>query len=319
MSSHGLTMQSPFAARFKAWMDERFPLKNSILSILVYFSTALIARYVANDGEVAVKFIDLLGCVVTWSLFFLLRVFDEHKDYALDVKNHPQRVLQSGLITLDHLKIAGAICVLIQVFWVLLMDGGFGNAFYAWLIMFIWACLMAAEFFCGEWLEKRLTLYAFSHMLIMFLIGWWAANMASDNATLGFLMCTHLLMLFVGGFSFEITRKTRGPEEERETVDSYSRVFGVQGAAHVVLGLVTGLALLQGVVIVYVAGLFWIGLAILAAVYAMTVMQLFKFMSAPSLAMREKNEAMVGLLMVIGFVIVIAAVLVERGATFSFF
>lgn len=319
MTSHGLTLQSPFAARFKAWMDERFPLKNSILSILVYFSTALIARYVAGDSTVELKFTDLIGCVVTWSLFFLLRVFDEHKDYELDVKNHPQRVLQSGLINLDHLKIAGAICVALQVVWTLLMDGGFGSAFSAWTIMFIWACLMAAEFFCGEWLEKRLTLYAFSHMLIMFLIGWWAANLASSNATLGFLLCAHLLMLFVGGFAFEITRKTRGPEEERDTVDSYSRVFGVQGAANVVLGLVTALALLQAVVVIYVAGAFWIGLGILAAVYAIVVMQLFKFMSAPSLALREKNEAMVGLLMVIGFVIVIASVLVDRGASFSFF
>lgn len=319
MSSHGLTLQSPFPARFKAWMDERFPLKNSILSILVYFSTALIARYAVDEGAVALKLTDLIGCVVTWSLFFLLRVFDEHKDYDLDVKNHPQRVLQSGLITLDHLKIAGAVCVLLQVAWNLLMDGGFGNAFYAWVIMFVWACLMAAEFFCGEWLEKRLTLYAFSHMLIMFLIGWWAANLAVDNATLGFVLCTHLLMLFIGGFSFEITRKTRGPEEERDTVDSYSRVFGVQGAAHVVLGLVTALALLQAVVVISVAGTFWIGLAVLAAVYGLTVKQLFTFMSAPSLPMREKNEAMVGLLMVIGFVVVIAAVLVDRGASVSFF
>lgn len=319
MSSDDLTMQSPLPARFKAWMDERFPLKNSILSILVYFSTALVARYAVDDSDgVAIKFTDAIGCVVTWSLFFLLRVFDEHKDYALDVRNHPQRVLQRGLITLNHLKVVGLGCIFLQVIWSVLMDGGLGNATVAWSVMFVWVCLMGAEFFCGEWLEKRLTLYAFSHMLVMFLIGWWAANMAVENVVPGFLLGTQLLMLFVGGFSFEIARKTRGPEEERESVDSYSRVFGVQGAAHVVLGLVTALALIQAVIVISAAGAFWLGLGVIAVVYALNVRQLFQFMAAPSLAMREKNEAMVGLLMVAGFFVVIVAVLVARGASFSF-
>lgn len=318
MSSHGLTLQSPFGARFKAWMDERFPLKNSILSILVYFSTALVARSAVGEDAVAIKFTDLIGCIVTWSLFFLLRVFDEHKDYELDVKNHPQRVLQSGLITLTHLKIAGLICFLVQVLWCLTLDRGFGSAFAAWALMFLWACLMTVEFFCGEWLEKRLTLYAFSHMLIMFLIGWWAANMASPDVSLDFGLTAHLLMLFVGGFAFEITRKTRGPEEERETVDSYTRIFGVQGASYLVLGLVTALVLIQGAVVTYVAGNLWIGILVLLVFYGITVVQLFRFMSAPSLPMREKNEKFVGVLMVVGFAVVVAAVLVSRQIDFSF-
>ena len=310
---------SPLPTRFKAWMDERFPLKNSILSIMVYLSTALVARAAATpEGAVALKFTDLIGCGVMFSLFLLLRVFDEHKDYELDLSNHPQRVLSRGLITLDHLKVVGAAAVLLQVLWSMLLDGGMGGASQAWLIMFVWVCLMGAEFFCGEWLEKRLTLYAFSHMLVMFLIGWWAAQMASNGVTLGFLLATHLLMLFVGGFSFEITRKTRGPDEERETVDSYSRIFGVQGAANIVMALISALALIQAVVIVYLAGMHW-SLAIVAVAWGLAAKQVVSFMKAPSLAMREKNEGMVGLLMVLGFVMVIAAVWSARGVQFSFF
>lgn len=310
---------SPLPTRFKAWMDERFPLKNSILSIMVYLSTALVARAAATpEGAVALKFTDLIGCGVMFSLFLLLRVFDEHKDYELDLSNHPQRVLSRGLITLDHLKVVGAAAVLLQVLWSMLLDGGIGGASQAWLVMFVWICLMGAEFFCGEWLEKRLTLYAFSHMLVMFLIGWWAAQMASQGVTLGFLLAMHLLMLFVGGFSFEITRKTRGPDEERDTVDSYSRIFGVQGAANIVMALISALALIQAVVIVYLAGMHW-SLAIVAVAWGVTAKQVVCFMRAPSLAMREKNEAMVGLLMVLGFVMVIAAAWSARGVQFSFF
>lgn len=310
---------SPLPTRFKAWMDERFPLKNSLLSIMVYLSTALVARAAATpEGAVALKFTDLIGCVVMFSLFLLLRVFDEHKDYELDLSNHPQRVLSRGLITLDHLKVVGAGAVLLQVLWSMLLDGGIGGASEAWLIMFVWICLMGAEFFCGEWLEKRLTLYAFSHMLVMFLIGWWAAQMGSQGVTLGFLLATHLLMLFIGGFSFEITRKTRGPDEERDTVDSYSRIFGVQGAANIVMALISALALMQAVVIFCLAGLHW-SLAVVAIAWGITAKQVVSFMRAPSLAMREKNEAMVGLLMVLGFVMVIAATWSARGVQFSFF
>lgn len=319
MSSLGLTPLSPFQARFKAWMDERFPLKNSVLSILVYFSTAMVARSAVGEDAVAIKFTDLIGCLVTWSLFFLLRVFDEHKDYELDLKNHPNRVLQSGLITLSHLKLAGVIAIAMQVLWSLIVDGGWGDATLAWIIMFAWVCLMGAEFFCGEWLEKRLTLYAFSHMLVMFLIGWWTATMATPQAELGFAVVVQLLILFIGGFGFEIARKTRGPEEERDTVDSYSRIFGVRGAASIVLGLVTALALTQAILIVHMVGMLWVVLAILAVVYGLTVRQLLAFMAAPSLAQREKNEAMVGLLMVVGFVLVIVAAGLARGVQFTFF
>lgn len=316
--SHNLTQQSAFSSRFKAWMDERFPLKNSILSILVYLSTAFVARSTEMPGEIPIRATDLIGCVVTWSFFFLLRVFDEHKDYDLDVKNHPNRVLQSGLIGLKHLKIAGAICIFLQVVWTLAMGHGFGSAFNAWMIMFGWSCLMAAEFFCGEWLEKRLVLYALSHMLVMFLIGWWVAKLAAPAVNFGFLLASQLLMLFVGGFAFEITRKTRGPEEERETVDSYTKIFGVQGATQIVLGLILTLVLLQSVVILTVGNsVFW-ELLVLAGVLALTVKQLFGFSRSPSLEMREKNEAMVGVLMLVGFILVIVASCLNRGVTLSF-
>jgi hypothetical protein len=317
--SNEVGFDSPLPTRFKAWMDERFPLKNSVVSIVAYLSTALVARSVASpEGVLTLKLTDLIGCGVMFSLFLLIRVFDEHKDYELDLSNHPQRVLSRGLITLNHLKVAGAAAVLLQVLWSLMLDGGVGGATVAWVIMFAWICLMGVEFFCGEWLEKRLTLYAFSHMLVMFLIGWWAAQMASNGVPLDYLLATHLLVLFVGGFSFEITRKTRGPDEERDTVDSYSRIFGAQGAANIVMALISALALTQSVVIYQLVGIHW-SLAPVALVWALTARQVVAFMKAPSLALREKNEAMVGLLMLSGFVMVIAAAWSARGVQFSLF
>ena len=218
--STSASMNDALSSRIFAWMDERFPFKNALLFFILYLTSAVVARSTL-DGEVQVSLVDVLACIVTWSLFLVIRIFDEHKDYALDVVNHPQRVLQSGLITLKHLKVLGVVAIFAQLLFSIYADGfSFGGATISYLIMFVYLCLMGAEFFCGEWLEKRLTLYAFSHMLIMPLIVFWLANLAVPNAVLNESLMVMMLLAFISGFCFEITRKTKGIEEERDTVDS---------------------------------------------------------------------------------------------------
>ncbi|MGI4736722.1 MAG: hypothetical protein ACRYG7_16235 [Janthinobacterium lividum] len=45
-----------------------------------------------------------LGALATIALFFHLRAFDEEKDFAQDARHHPQRVLQTGRVTLPPLR-----------------------------------------------------------------------------------------------------------------------------------------------------------------------------------------------------------------------
>jgi 4-hydroxybenzoate polyprenyltransferase len=158
-----VTMNSALTARIFAWMDERFPFKNALLFFILYLTSAAVVRSGA-EGAISVNLMDLFSCAITWSLFLVIRIFDEHKDYALDVLNHPQRVLQSGLIALGNLKVLAVISIVVQLLFSLYIDQfSVGAATISWLIMFVYLCLMGAEFFCGEWLEKLLTLYAFSH------------------------------------------------------------------------------------------------------------------------------------------------------------
>ena len=320
MSAHGLTLSSPLHKRFLAWMDERFPAANSIVVVVLYLVCSAVARFTATDGEYTLYFTDLVGAFVTWSMFLLLRVFDEHKDYELDVKNHPERVLQSGLITLTHLKLVGVIAVVCQILWTLAVDGGFGSAFTAWLIMMIWAGLMTAEFFCGEWLEKRLTLYAVSHMAIMPMIIWWIVNMAAPGLSLDYMIASLMALAFVSGFCFEITRKTRGPEEERDTVDSYTKIYGVKGCSMIILTLLAIMALIQIYMISQiVSGHYLTGYVLVLAFIGLAVMSVLKYLKSPSLPGREKNEKMVGLAMIGGYSVVVSAVIVERGFAVAIF
>ena len=284
------SMNDALSARIFAWMDERFPFKNALLFFILYLTSAVVARS-ALESAIEVSLLDIVACVVTWSLFLVIRIFDEHKDYALDVINHPQRVLQSGLITLKHLKVLGVVAVITQLLFSLYSDGFvFGGATISYLIMFTYLCLMGAEFFCGEWLEKRLTLYAFSHMLIMPLIVYWLANLAVPNVVLNESLMVMMLLAFISGFCFEITRKTKGIEEERDTVDSYSRIFGTKGSAYIVMLLVSMMLLAQGALrfALDTSYIVWF-LMPLVLMHGVAIRQVMKFVENSTIAGRETN------------------------------
>jgi len=321
-TTQSITLNDPVGKRILAWMDERFPFANALLFFILYLTSAAVARSVL-DQEVKISLIDVISCLVTWGLFLVIRVFDEHKDYQQDVLNHPQRVLQSGLITLKHLKIMAIIAITAQVLFSLYLDDfSIGGATISWLIMFTYLCLMGAEFFCGEWLEKRLTLYAFSHMMIMPLTVFWLANLATPSVDVTSVLTPSLyvmmLLAFVSGFCFEIARKTRGPEEERDTVDSYSKIFGTKGSAYVVMALVSTMLVSQVLLLLSIdVNYIWAYCIALVATYILAIKQVFSFVAEPSLKGREKNEATIAINMLVGYLVVIIAVLVSNGIAWS--
>ena len=317
MTTLPLSPTSSFATRFLAWMKERFPFANALLFFILYLTTAAVARSTL-DGAVSLSLHDLVGAMVTWSFFLVLRVFDEHKDYELDCRNHPQRVLQSGLITLMHLRVAGAIAIASQILWSVFLDKGMGQVTAAWAAMFLWTCLMGKEFFVADWLNRHLTWYAVSHMLVMPLIVWWLANLAMPDSELSPVLQVMMLLAFISGFCFEITRKTKGPEEERDTIDSYSRIFGTRGSAVVVMLLVTAMVLNQVWLITLISGdlILW-AVAIQAVFLALGLYQLLRFIRLPSADGREKNEAVVALTMLAGYAVVIAVVIVGKGLSLT--
>lgn len=307
----GLTRDSAFLSRLLAWFNERFPAPNALLFFLMYFSAAAVVRQAAPELNLVG---DTLACLATWSFFLLLRIFDEHKDYALDLRNHPQRVLQSGLITLGNLRVLGAICLSIQLSWSLFQDyrvsgQAFGSATTAWLLMLGWTCLMGKEFFCGEWLEKHLTLYAFSHMLVMPLHVWWLVQIAAPGTPLNDNVMLLMLLGFVGGFCFEITRKTNGAEEERDTIESYSRIFGPSLSGTIVLALTASMATLQFLLIYRLSASFpLVSAIILGACWLVCATMLIRYIRKPTAKARKLNEGFVALLMLAGYGCLIAEI-----------
>lgn len=323
MTLSTLNTAQPFSSRFLAWVKERFPFANALLFFILYLTAAAVARAGLADA-VALSLRDVISCLVTWSFFLLLRVFDEHKDYELDCQNHPQRVLQSGLITLRHLKVAGLIAIIAQTGWSIWLDlesaSSIGATSTAWLLMFAWTCLMGKEFFIADWLTRHLTWYAVSHMLVMPLIVWWLANLAEPGIALSLPLIALMTLAFISGFCFEITRKTKGPEEERNSIESYSRIFGTSGSAYVVMVLVSAMVLNQFWLIDLLAGhLPWWAVLAIGIFYALGLRQLIAFIKTPSAAARSKNEAMVAVTMLAGYAVLIAVVLTTHHLVIRWF
>ena len=318
----GLTQDSPFIRRFWAWVQERFPVANALLFLALYAAALVTGAALSAPGHqepLALSAAHLAGFLGVWGYFLLLRVYDEHKDYAQDALNYPQRVLQSGLITLKHLKGVGVLAVLAQLATTLALGQGAGPALWAWLLVMLWSALMAKEFFIGAWLERRLVLYALSHMIVMPMALVWMAHLGAKGQWLTPALAWLAASSFASGAAFEVTRKTRAPEEERDTVDSYARVLGLRPACAVILIFLAASALCQIGLLTRTLergpGPLWSALCL--APLLLPAAQLTRFMRRPALALRKANEASVALAMLAGYLILIAATLTERGLTLT--
>ncbi len=231
-----LTEKSRFASRFKAYLDERFPLfSHGILIVSYYSSNQFLAFALEEPGHpMSYSSNSIIGAIVLFCMFFHLRVFDEHKDYVEDMKFHPERILQRGLITLKDLRCFGAAAILFEL--VLCSICGF-PALLAAVIAILFSALMLREFFVGAWLKRHFLLYAFSHMLIMPLFALMVFSITTSKypwEAPGWFWLYSFVGFFVT-FNWEMSRKIRAPSDEVEGLDSYSKIFGTYGAAYMVI------------------------------------------------------------------------------------
>ena len=231
-----LTPASPYGARLRAYLAERFPLLGHGLLIVSYCSSNqfLARRLTAPDGPMRYDWHSLAAGAVILCFFFHLRVFDEHKDYAEDCRFHPERLLQRGVFTLGELRILGLGAIVVQAVIATLSGAG---ALVAWLLAFGWSLLMLREFFVSAWLKAHFLLYTMSHMLVMPLLALLVYSLATGRPPWT-APAWFWLYSFVGFFvtlNWEISRKIRAPADEIAGLTTYSTIFGTYGAAWAVI------------------------------------------------------------------------------------
>jgi hypothetical protein len=235
-SAATLTPADSFARRLRAYLAERFPLIGNVLLIVSYFSSNQFLAHVLvhPDDPMTYSWRSLAGAAMLLCMFFHLRVFDEHKDFVEDSRHYPERILQRGLITLRDLRRLGAAAIILE----LALAGWLGlPTLVAALLTIGFSVLMLKEFGVGPWLRRHFLLYAVSHMLIMPLFALTVFSVATGRffweAPPWFWM--YSFVGFFVTFNWEVSRKIRAPEQERDGIDSYTKVFGTYGAAYLVL------------------------------------------------------------------------------------
>jgi 4-hydroxybenzoate polyprenyltransferase len=219
------------ATNLWAWAQERFPPSLGVFVAVLFTTGVLYGQFLSSSDTLVMGPVDVVGFGACWAVFLMLRIFDEHKDYAQDLHNYPNRVLQSGGITLRHLKILGLLTIVLQAGYSMICDDGVGMVTFNWLMVFGWSLLMAAEFFVPHWLNSHLAVYGASHMLVMPLILAWLMRVGASGSALTASAWWLALMAFFAGCTYELTRKAWGIEEERDSVTSYARLFGTGGVA----------------------------------------------------------------------------------------
>ena len=107
------------------------------------------------------------------------------------------------------------------------------------LVALGFSLLMLNEFFIPQFLRRHFLAYAVSHMMIMPLLAMVVYSFATGRY-LWEAPAWYWLYAFVGffvTFNWEISRKIRAPEEEREGVETYTKRLGTYGAAYAVLAV----------------------------------------------------------------------------------
>lgn len=222
-----VSVEDSFPKRFKAYIDERFPLK-SFLPLIILFTVSLdfLGQYNFRETTLFLD-IKLIGgiCLIVL-IFFHLRLFDEFKDYSLDVQMHPERLISRGVISLLEIRKVTWIVISAEVLIAYLLGV---DTLIRYSMVLLFSVLMLKEFFIGDLLNRDMVVYAITHQLIILFLGWLAYGLHHAEIYPGRPELPWLAMsVLCASFAFELTRKVHGENDQHLADSTYSGYFGWQ-------------------------------------------------------------------------------------------
>lgn len=214
--------------RWIQFIKERFHPGSHFVMIFLF----LIGHYfVAEASEyVTVSGIDIVFIMIGTAIFFLkLRFYDEIKDYELDVEIKPHRPLPRGLLTPFDMKKGIENCIVLEI----IFFSACGKPGLLMILLAIgYSLLMYNEFFIPKLIRPHLTTYATSHTIVTLFLSLtifsalgsqWFWSMDPD-------FYYFAIMNWVLFNIFELGRKTFQPDEEKDAIESYSKIWTRPGA-----------------------------------------------------------------------------------------
>lgn len=213
----------------KALILERFSPATYLPMIIVFSLANGLYFYFVQNVQFNLSIIIVCGLVML-SAFFRLRLFDEIKDYSVDLKINPERPLARGAIQSIEIKLVIWLLIFFELFVTSLINK---TAFVVHGLAIVYSLLMYKEFFIGSLIRPRLVVYAVSHTFVSVLFGLSTATIAFKfNSLKEALAAIGFFLVNWAYFNlFEFSRKTFAPNEERKNVETYSSLFKPLGAA----------------------------------------------------------------------------------------
>lgn len=221
----------------KAWWQftkERFEPWSHMTMIFVFLLAHLL---VVNSVKMITifslqNFILLVGVT---AFYFKLRLYDEVKDFDLDVIINKSRPLPRGLLNHRDMYRGMITCILIELASFSLMGL---QSFITLSIAILYSLLMYKEFFIAEKIRPHLTTYALTHTIVTTFLSFAIFSFLTQLSFIDVIKNPYFVSFALANWLlfnlFEFGRKTFATEEERPNVDTYSSLFGKLGAASLV-------------------------------------------------------------------------------------
>jgi 4-hydroxybenzoate polyprenyltransferase len=209
---------------------ERFEPASHITMIVVFLiAHVLVARALM---PLSLKFMDYIILFIgVTAFYFKLRLYDEVKDYELDVVINKTRPLPRGLLALKDMFRGMAVCILIEL--VCFVTNG-PQGLFSMIIAIIYSLIMYKEFFIPEKIRPLLTTYALVHTIVTTLLSFAIFSFITKHNFYQVVTNINFLSFALANWLlfniFEFGRKTFATSEERPNVDTYSSLFGRTGA-----------------------------------------------------------------------------------------
>jgi hypothetical protein len=219
--------------RFFIFTKERFDPLSHFLMLALFLMAHILLALRLELLTVSINSLVLL-CLGVVVFFFKLRLYDEIKDYETDLVINPTRPLPRGLVTINEVKRGIEVCLILEL--ILFSQAGLGGL-VGIVIASLYSLLMYHEFFIGDLIRPHLTTYATTHTVVTMILSL-AIFIGLSNLTFFHLPLEcffFALMSWLLFNIFELGRKTYLPSEEKNQVESYSKVWTRPGAVILVL------------------------------------------------------------------------------------
>jgi 4-hydroxybenzoate polyprenyltransferase len=289
-----ITNQSSYLKRMYQYQKERFPVVLNGIAVLTFTFSAISFSRICRGAEGFVSLSTfLIGCFATFTLFLLVRIFDEFKDRIDDAQFRTYLPVPRGLVSLNELKVIGIGIGVLQITSIAIFQL---EMLPLYLLVIGYLCLMGVEFFVPIYLKKHQILYITSHMVIIPLLDVYSSGLdwRLEETSPHYGLIFFFAVSFMNGLVVEFGRKLKAPEDEEFGVVSYTKLWGTKQAT-VIWMLSILITLVFATLAGFVAGFGITLMLVLIVLAGICFIPGILFLKNPSKKMAKRVEMMSGI------------------------